>query len=143
MEGIESVAPLEQAAQLFERASSYRLGAIDNYVGRGWAYLQMTRVDLEYSAVYAQKAAMAFAGGFQRAQQNVWVLRGWGLAIDRFARAPHTDPMLLGELETDYRHALGQHRGGQQRTVRLVSPGSFGIRADVERCSPAAGIPSH
>jgi hypothetical protein len=113
MEGMESVAPLEQAAQLFEKASSYRLGVIDNYLGRGWAYLQMTRVDPEYSAVHAHKAAMAFAGGFQRAQQNVWVLRGWGLAIDRFARAPHTDPTLLSELEADYRHALGQHRGGQ------------------------------
>lgn len=108
-----SVAGLEQAAQLFEKASSFRLGVIDNYVGRGWSYLQMTRVDPEFSAVYGEKAAMAFAAGFVRAQQNVWVLRGWGLAIDRFARSAESDRAKFEELEAAYRSALGQHRSGQ------------------------------
>jgi len=113
MDGVESIAPLEQAAQFFDKASSFRLGVIDNNVGRGWSYLQMTRVDPDYAGVYAHKAAMAFAGGFERAQQNVWVLRGCGLAVDRLARAPQPDRALLDELEADYRRALGQHRGGQ------------------------------
>ncbi|NND03793.1 MAG: hypothetical protein HKN91_13505, partial [Acidimicrobiia bacterium] len=78
-----SVADLEQAAQLFAKASSFRLGVIDNYVGRGWSYLQMTQVDPDFSHIYAAKAAQAFAAGFERAQMNVWVMRGWGIAVDR------------------------------------------------------------
>ena len=108
-----SVAGLEQAAQLFEKASSFRLGVIDNYVGRGWSYLQMTRVDPDYSATYGEKAAMAFAAGHARVQQNVWVLRGWGLAIDRVARSAEADEAKVSELEAEYRGALGRHRGGQ------------------------------
>lgn len=108
-----SVADLQQAAVLFEKASSFRLGIIDNYVGGGWAYLQMTRVDPEFAAVYAEKAARSLAAGFARVQQNVWVLRGWGIAIDRMARDVAHDPAKLTDLEGDYRAALGQHRGGQ------------------------------
>lgn len=110
---VGSVADLQRAANLFETASSYRLGVIDNYVGRGWAHLQMTRVDPEFAHIYAEKAAVAFAAGFGRAQQNVWVMRGWGLALDRMARAADHDPGRLSELEAEYRVALGQHRGGQ------------------------------
>ena len=40
-------------------------------------------------------------------------MRGWGLAIDRLAREPQPDRALIDELESDYRRALGQHRGGQ------------------------------
>ena len=108
-----SVADLEQAAQFFEKASSYRLGVIDNYVGRGWSYLQMTRVDPEFTHVFAEKAAIALAAGFERAQMNVWIMRGWGLAIDRLARSDQHDPAKLTELEGAYRSALGQHRSGQ------------------------------
>lgn len=108
-----SVADLEQAAQLFAKASSFRLGVIDNYVGRGWSYLQMTNVDPEFSHVYSEKAAAAFAAGFERAQMNVWIMRGWGLAIDRMARAVQHDRAKLADLESAYRMALGEHRGGQ------------------------------
>ena len=108
-----AVADLEQAAQLFAKASSFRLGVIDNYVGRGWSYLQMTNVDPEYSHIYAEKAAAAFADGFERAQMNIWIMRGWGIAIDRLARADQHDAAKLADLESAYRAALGVHRGGQ------------------------------
>ncbi len=108
-----SVANLEQAAQLFDKASSFRLGVIDNYIGRGWAYLQMTRVDPDYAHIYAEKAGVAFAAAFQRAQMNVWTMRGWGLAVDRMARSAAHDTGKLADLESAYRAALGQHRGGQ------------------------------
>lgn len=110
---VPSVADLQHAANLFETASSYRLGVIDNYVGRGWAYLQMARVDPDFAHIYGEKAAVALAAGFERAQQNVWVMRGWGLAIDRMARAAGHDPARLADLEAEYRSALGQHRSGQ------------------------------
>lgn len=110
---LESVADLEQAAQLFAKASSFRLGVIDNYVGRGWAYLQMTNVDPDFGHIYAEKAGVAFSGGFERAQMNVWVMRGWGLAVDRMARSPEHDPSKLAEMEGAYRAALAVHRGGQ------------------------------
>ena len=113
MEGVDAVAPLERAAQLFAEASSYRLGVIDNYVGRGWAYLQMTRVDPDYAHVYAEKAVAALAAGFERVQQNVWVLRGWAVAVDRYARSPMADAGKLAEFESAYRAALERHRGGQ------------------------------
>ncbi len=108
-----SVADLEQAAQLFAKASSFRLGVIDNYVGRGWSYLQMARVDPEFSHIYADKAAAAFAAGFERARMNVWIMRGWGLAIDRLSRAAGHDRARLAELDSAYRIALGEHRSGQ------------------------------
>ena len=108
-----SVADLERAAQGFAKASSFRLGVIDNYVGRGWSYLQMTNVDPEFSHIYAEKAAVAFAAGFERAQMNVWIMRGWGLALDRFARADHHDRKRFGELEAEFRAALARHRDGQ------------------------------
>ena len=44
---------------------------------------------------------------------NVWIMRGWGLAIDRMARAAEHDPAKLAGHEAAYRDALGQHRGGQ------------------------------
>ncbi len=112
-ESLEAVAELEQAAQLFQQASSYRLGVIDNYIGRAWCYLQMTRVDPDYAATYAEKAAAAFSAGFERAKQNVWVLRGWGLAIDRYARSGQAEAARLADLESQYRRALAEHRGGQ------------------------------
>lgn len=108
-----SVADLEQAAQLFTKASSFRLGVIDNYVGKGWAYLQMTNVDPDFSHIYGEKAAIALAAGHERVKQNVWILRGWGVALDRLARSPQNDPAKLAEFEARYRTALNEHRGGQ------------------------------
>jgi len=128
MDDVASVAPLERAAQLFTKASSIRLGVIDNYVGKGWAYLQMTRVDPDYTHIYAVKAATAFAAGFGRANQNVWVLRGWGLAVDRYARSPSADAKELARLETDFRAALREHRGGQHDLIDWFSQ----VRSAVE-----------
>ncbi len=113
MQDVAAVAPLERAAQLFEDASSMRLGVIDNYVGRGWSYLEMTRVDPEWAGPYATKAIVAFAAGFDRVKQNVWLMRGWGLAVDRYARSPESDAATLADFEAAYRAALGEHRGGQ------------------------------
>jgi len=112
-DGVAAVAPLQQAARLFEQASSLRPGVIDNYVGRGWSYLQMTRADPEWAGTYAIKAIAGFIAGFERVKQNVWLMRGWGLAIDRYARSPEPDSSVLAGLEADYRAALREHRGGQ------------------------------
>jgi len=113
LEGEEAVAPLELAAGLFQEASGQRLGVIDNYVGRGWCYLQMSRVDPEWAGTYAIKAAAAFSAGFGRAHQNVWVLRGWGLAIDQYARSPQPDQTELDRMQSEYEASLRIHRGGQ------------------------------
>ena len=73
----------------------------------------MTNVDPEFSHIYAEKAAAAFAAGFERAQMNVWIMRGWGMAVDRLARADQHDKGRLADLEDAYRAALGEHRGGE------------------------------
>ncbi len=127
MDGEVTVATLQKAATLFAEAASLRLGIIDNYVGEGWSYLLMTERDPEWAGTYAIKAAGALAAGSGRAPQNVWVLRGWGIAIDRYARSPQLDPSQLAALEADYTAALNEHRGGQHdlfdwyRQVRSAS----------------------
>jgi hypothetical protein len=108
-----AVAPLQRAARLFEEASSLRPGVIDNYIGRGWSYLEMTRVDPEWAGIYAVKAIAGFIAGFDRIKQNVFVVRGWGLAVDRYARSPEADAALLADFEADYRGALVEHRDGR------------------------------
>ena len=113
MEDAGAVAPLERAAQLFDEAANLRRGVIDNYVGRGWSYLEMIRVDPEWAATYATKAIAVFTAGFDWVKQNVWLMRGWGLAVDRYARAPDADAAQLAELDAAYRAALNEHRGGQ------------------------------
>lgn len=112
-DGVAAVAPLQQAARLFEEASSLRPGVIVNYVGRGWSYLEMTRADPEWAGTYAIKAIAGFIAGFDRVKQNVWLMRGWGVAIDRYARSPAPDSTVLAGLEADYRAALREHRGGR------------------------------
>ncbi|MCP3975899.1 MAG: hypothetical protein GY720_15570 [bacterium] len=127
MDGEATVAPLQIAATLFAEAASLRLGVIDNYVGEGWSYLLMTEKDPEWASTYAVKAAAALSAGFARAPQNVWVLRGWGVAIDRYARSVRSDQAQLAALEADYTAALNEHRGGQHdlfdwyRQVRAAS----------------------
>ena len=131
-DGVAAVAPLQQAAQLFEEASRLRRGVIDNYIGSGWSYLEMTRADPEWAGTYAVKAIAGFIAGFDRVQQNVWLMRGWGLAIDRYARAPEPDAAMLAYLETDYRAALAAHRGGQHDLFEWYS--------DVRRAAEPAGV---
>lgn len=128
MEGAAAVAPLQRAAQLFEEAAGLRRGVIDNYIGRGWSYLEMTRVDPEWAGTYAVKAVAGFVAGFERVKQNVWLMRGWGLAIDRYARSPEPDNALLGAFEADYRAALGEHRGGSHDLFDWYS----GVRRSAE-----------
>ena len=107
-----AVAPLQRAAELFAEAGDLRKGVIDNYIGRGWSHLRMCDVDPDFASAYAVKAADALSAGFARVPQNVWVLRGWGLALDRLARSPDPDPDVLASGEADYREALRVHRNG-------------------------------
>ena len=108
-----AVAPLQRAAELFAEAGDLRKGVIDNYIGRGWSYLRMCDVDPEFAATYAPKAVDAFAAGFARVPQNVWVLRGWGLALDRLARSADPDPDDIAAGESSFRDALRAHRSGE------------------------------
>ena len=81
----------------------------------------MTRADPEWAGTYAIKAVAGFIAGFDRVKQNVWLMRGWGLAIDRYARSPEPDAAVLVDLEADYRAALREHRGGQHELFEWYS----------------------
>jgi hypothetical protein len=104
---------LEQAVAFFSTAAETKKGVIDTYVGRGWAHLERGhRLEGEQAAGAYLDAAAALSEGFAVNSHNLFVLRGWGLAIDGLARTVGDRDPRVGAAEESYRLALGEHRGG-------------------------------
>lgn len=112
-EGAEAVTLLEQAAVLFATATETKKGVIDAYVGRAWAHLERAyRVAEEAAAAAFLDSSEVFLKGFRVSPQNLFILKGWGLAIDGLARTVGDDAAAVRAAEDGYRLALAEHRGG-------------------------------
>ena len=109
----EATVLLEEAAVRFATATETKKGVIDAYVGRGWCHLERAqRLEGDRAAAAYLDAAEVFLKGFRVSPQNLFILRGWGLAIDGLARqiGETAEPVLAAE--DSYRLALAEHRGG-------------------------------
>jgi len=112
-EAVDGVQLLEQAVVHFATASETKKGLIDAYVGRGWAHLEQAyRLEDDVAGTAFLDAAAVFQEGFGVHPQNLFILRGWGLAIDGAARLMGDDTVLVTDVEDGYRLALAEHRGG-------------------------------
>lgn len=112
-EGEEAVALLEQAAVSFATASETKKGVVDAYVGRGWAHLERAhRLEGQNAAAAYLDASEVFLRGFRASPQNLFILRGWGIAIDGLARQLGDRAAPVTAAEDGYRLALAEHRGG-------------------------------
>lgn len=84
----EALADLAAAADAYETALSYRKGVIDIYVGLGWSLLETGyRTSGATSARVFGAATSTFAAGHEVSPPNLFVLRGWGSAVDGMARS--------------------------------------------------------
>jgi hypothetical protein len=54
----------------------------------------------------------AFSEGFRVNSHNLFILRGWGIAVDGLARTVGDRAPQAIQAEEDYRRALAEHRGG-------------------------------
>jgi hypothetical protein len=109
----DAIAMLEQAAVSFATASEAKKGVIDAYVGRAWAHLERAhRLESDQAAAAYLDASEVFLKGFRVSPQNLFILRGWGIAIDGLARTlgDRAEPVIAAE--EGYRLALAEHRGG-------------------------------
>ena len=112
-EGQESLNLLEEAAVHFATATEAKKGVIDAYVGRGWAHLERAyRLEGDVAAAAFLDAAEVFLKGFRVSPQNLFILRGWGLAIDGMARLMGESAAPVRAAEDSYRLALAEHRSG-------------------------------
>jgi hypothetical protein len=112
-EGPEAIALLEQAAVSFATASETKKGVIDAYVGRAWAHLERAhRLEGDVAAAAYLDASEVFLRGFRASPQNLFILRGWGIAIDGLARTIGDRAAPVIAAEDAYRLALAEHRGG-------------------------------
>lgn len=112
-EGTAAVTLLDEAASHFVTASATKRGIIDAYVGRGWAHLERAyRLDGDLAVAAYRDAAEAFDDGFKASPQNLFILRGWGLAIDGMARSLGDNAIPVRDAEDAYRLALAEHRAG-------------------------------
>lgn len=112
-DGAEGVQLLEQAAVSFATASEAKKGMVDAYVGRGWAHLERAyRLEQVAAGAAFLEAATVFSDGFRVHPQNLYILRGWGLAVDGAVRLSGDDAAPVRDAEEAYRLALAEHRGG-------------------------------
>jgi tetratricopeptide (TPR) repeat protein len=103
----EALADLATAADAYETALSYRRGVIDVYLGLGWSLLETGyRANDQAGAQVFSAAAATFARGHEVSPPNLFVLRGWGSAVDGLLRtnAPDAD-----NDEASYLAAIGNH----------------------------------
>jgi hypothetical protein len=109
----EAVPLLEEAAIRFAMASETKKGIIDAYVGRAWAHLERAyRLEGDEAATAFLDASEVFLKGFRVSPQNLFILRGWGLAIDGLARCLGEKAAPVIAADEGYRLALAEHRGG-------------------------------
>jgi hypothetical protein len=112
-EGTEAIALLESAAVRFATATETKKGMVDAYIGRAWAHLERAyRLESTPAVSAFLDASEVFLKGFRVSPQNLFVLRGWGLAIDGMARLLGADAGPVRAAEDGYRLALAEHRGG-------------------------------
>lgn len=124
--GSEAITLLEQAAVSFANASETKKGVIDAYVGRAWSHLERAyRLDPEAAAPAFLDASEVFLKGFRVNPQNLFILKGWGLAIDGLARILGDRAAPVEAAEDGYRLALAEHRGGDHELHQWYA----GIRA--------------
>jgi hypothetical protein len=104
---------LQQAAGHFAAAGEVKKGVVDPYVGRGWAHLERAdRLAGDEAAAAYLDATAAFAEGFRVNPHNLFVLRGWGMAVDGLARTRGNRAPEVIAAEESYRLALAEHRSG-------------------------------
>ena len=128
-EAADAIPLLEQAAVSFATAAEAKKGVIDTYVGRAWAHLERGhRLEGEQAAAAYLDAAEVFLKGFRVSPQNLFILRGWGIAIDGLARALGDRAAPVTAAEDGYRLALAEHRGGDHELHEWFA----GIRAASE-----------
>ena len=109
----EAIPLLEDAAVRFATATETKKGVIDPYVGRAWAHLERAyRLDGDAAARAYLDASEVFLKGFRVSPQNLFILRGWGLAIDGMARVLGDNAAPVQAAEDGYRLALAEHRSG-------------------------------
>jgi hypothetical protein len=109
----EAIPLLEDAAVRFATATETKKGVIDAYVGRAWAHLERGyRLGGDAAARAYLDASEVFLKGFRVSPQNLFILRGWGLAIDGMARVLGDNAAPVQAAEDGYRLALAEHRGG-------------------------------
>ena len=109
----EAIVLLEAAAVRFATATETKKGVIDAYVGRAWAHLERAyRLEGDAAARAYLDSADVFLRGFRVSPQNLFILRGWGLAIDGMARILGDNAPAVLAAEDGYRLALAEHRGG-------------------------------
>ncbi len=112
-EGQAAVPLLEAAAVHFATAAEAKKGVIDTYVGRAWCHLERAyRLNGDQAAAAYLDSAEVFLRGFRVSPQNLFILRGWGLAIDGLARTIGESAEPFVAAEDGYRLALAEHRGG-------------------------------
>ncbi len=112
-EGADGIPLLEAAAVYFAQASEAKKGVIDTYVGRAWAHLERAqRLEGDAAAAAFLDSAEVFLKGFRVSPQNLFILRGWGIAIDGMARTLGAESAPVVAAEEGYRLALAEHRGG-------------------------------
>lgn len=112
-QGDDAIGLLEYAAVRFATATETKKGVIDAYVGRGWAHLERAyRLEGNAAAAAYMDASDVFLKGFRASPQNLFILRGWGLAIDGLGRTLGDRAAPVVATEEGYRLALAEHRGG-------------------------------
>jgi hypothetical protein len=120
---------LQRAAGFFATASETKRGVVDTYVGRGWAHLERAyRLEGEDAAAAYGAAAEAFGEGFGVNSHNLFVLRGWGLAVDGLARTLGERAEPTTTAEERYQMALAEHRAGDHELYGWYA----GVRASAE-----------
>ena len=111
--GDEAIPFLKEAALRFATATETKKGVVDPYVGRGWAHLERAYLlDGELAAAAYLDASEVFLRGFRASPQNLFILRGWGLAVDGVARTLGDTAAPAVAAEDGYRLALAEHRAG-------------------------------